>query len=1381
MSKKHSASHGVKGRRLIIAAITAVALVAGGAAVVGYRYVRIEQDYSARKALAIDRLERRTDIEAALTDLKLVVQHRPKDIEAISALARGLLLQPQGTRQHVVDAVRYYNLLLELQPDRAEERAEMVRLLDLLGESEGVLKFITPLIELQPSEVRLHRLRTLHQLRTSRVKEAEAAAKQWSEVAAEDFAAQWAYISLLTQNAIDQADAVIHQKLASGNNKSLWTLIDAVRQLGQKETAAANKLLDEILAQPQLPASLSRPLILALDEAGRRADADRVLGNGIKSQADVSLVVLSALRDIDRGNYTRAVETLQNAPTPLDPIARAIQNVVSAYVAQRTNHTSLSARAVADLDEISIEYCFSWRAVLEATRPEPITPTRARELLPSLRSSVLINEGVPLLQLATANCLIALDQGRAGDRLLTEASRASVGWSPAARRLFELRKAQGQVVQAVEAAQFAFNKSGRTIDSAILLARAVADSEPAGTQAENLLQLLREIQRSVPGEVQTVGLYVDALAARGDPSAASVLRDALERNATVPLEYLLQWAELSQQRGLNLENDCLAKAEADFGVTPRLAFAKALSKHRAGRSDEALAELRATRATHGDKRRAYDEAIANFLLHTRSPDAREAWNALAAASPDDVDLQVRLLDLGFAQTPEEVQTVIARIRKSEPSNLRAELADIQLAMSASSGRTGTDAAIVRLNRLLERSPDFFKARLLLIDLLAKTDQPQAAVAQWEKASQLAPDEPQLILAGAQLLLVNGERTRATEALGRLERLGPNLSLQQRLAEAKVYLALGDPARTIAILEPLKDLPQDARLSLTEAYYRSGNPDAGEAQLKELLKQPDLDTLLFAAAVEDSQGRHDEAVALMAQANAFAQRSEVDRLRVARFASERGGLDRVLSILSSGSVSTDTTVLLAQLWIEQGDVESAMKVLREAAAMGPETSSLRLRLKEEAIIRDLVALGLPGVASQLLLAPDDPGTRQMVDFALHTQKQTLREQQQSLDRLSAVEQPSYALQMFVAERLLAMNQPMAAETRARAAAALRPSAPQPMAMAALAAARAGNTGRCAQAIKDWRERLPADSSAPDALDAQNLARRKEHTELLARYEPKLWTGSAALEVRLAVAQSMLARGRAADALKVLSPIIQADSKAATRWFEIASTELEPSSAGPAIETFRKVIEQRNLPNERVVFAIAMDRVARRARNAAWAEQASEMLAAMEAEANQLPPEAVIRLADNRVDKGDLAAAESLYRKAIAPRSDPAMLEARLAEVLRRQSKLDEALAAIDRALTSPSAAAFMYDVRAAILQDAKRLDEALLSAQMAQQLDGLNPRWLLRVVSLQIAKGDLVTARPSFEMLRWFFREPDAWEKDLIARFHEVEAALTRRPTTTPAQ
>ena len=73
--------------------------------------------------------------------------------------------------------------------------------------------------------------------------------------------------------------------------------------------------------------------------------------------------------------------------------------------------------------------------------------------------------------------------------------------------------------------------------------------------------------------------------------ASDVLRKALAQYKLSETA-LMQLAQTSRDNGLGLENECFAKNQEAHGLTPSLAYARALSLHLKGSTAEGLAMLR---------------------------------------------------------------------------------------------------------------------------------------------------------------------------------------------------------------------------------------------------------------------------------------------------------------------------------------------------------------------------------------------------------------------------------------------------------------------------------------------------------------------------------------------------------------------------------------------------------------------------------------------------------------------------------------------------------------------------------------------------------------------------------------------------------------------
>lgn len=1384
-----------KRRRIVLSICAAVGTVA--AAVGGYLYLSHQRDVAQKRSAALAAVA--TDsgtLEAAVAELTAITQRDPKDVEALSALARASMRTPKPDREHLITAARAYYGLLEIDPARSEERLALVRLLDLLGQSDTLVKVIPPLLETQMPDVTLLDLATQHHVRLGQKAEALKTAEQWVAADPKSFRAYVTYMAALSANGKDQREpaSFLNTKLASLTDNDAGVLARSVWLIESGDRDAGAKVLDTLLARPEWDRRLARHIILVLDQLGRRDAADEIAAKADLA-LDESLATMLSLRDIDRGGYLAAMDRLQSAPMPADLSRRSAQLCLTAYLADQLQKPDVANQARQSLASIPAEYAGPWVHALAAISPPRLEKNDARKLAGQLRVSALVEEGAGLLQLATAKCLIALDEPRSADRVLAECLRVPAGWSPAARQLIDLRLSRGEIVQAMEAAQFTFDRSGRTIDSAITLAITVSRANPTGAQAQQYVALLREIHRAVPAEPRTLGLYVRALANAGDPTAKQTLADAIARADNVPVDRLLEWAEISQQLQFDLEPACIERAEKLEGATPRVAMASAMLLHRAGKNGEALAGLRAARELHKDQPRAYDEAIASFLSQVKSPDANAAWLKLAGDHPDDVSLQVRVLGANLATESEQIKALIERIRKAEPNNAIAELADIRLSLGDTNDQAALESALLRLNRLVEASPDLVGARLLLVDSLIRSGNDKAALSQWEAAQKYVPDEPPLLLAGARLYIANGQLPRAQELLDKLALLDANLSPEQRFDVARLQIVLGHADRAVAILDALPDRGRDANLVLSEALFRTGDVDRARQVLDPLLADADLNALLFAASVADSLGQREEADELLQRAEALDALQPAEQARVAQALADRGAAGRAIGLLTSGEVSNDTALRIAARWIEKGEVETAFTLLREAAGRSKDPQPLKQRLDGQARIQQLVDLKLPSVAARLLESPEADDTKALVDFARLPSDVSVRDQQLALDSLAERHQASYAVQMFVAERYVALNQPNRAERAARRAAELMPAAPQPLAVAAVAMHRAGNTGRCAQAIADWRRRLPAGSTLPDPIEAHNLANRREYTELLSRFESRIGQGGKLpLDLLLSLAEALCARNREADAASLLQGPLEQDPNASIAWMDRVSKALDPAVAAKALDIARPFVEKRSsaaesvsYAAESVSYAIAADRIARRSRNPSQRDASARLIAAVEARAGTLPPELVVKLAEHHVAYDEYAPAESLCRAALAahPRS-PSLLRA-LAQLLRARKQFAEALPVVEQAIALADRNPLAHESRAAILLALGRPDDAVASAEAAVRLDPLNPRWHLRLAEIRLAQADLQgpgrdAGKAAFATLDWFFREPEVWPADLIEEYRILRGRVftpASRPASAP--
>lgn len=1347
-------------------ALLVVAIVGSSVTFIGIRHAAFLRNLSLQRAEAIETSRSGNgDAGKAIQSLRIVTQRDPKDAEALAAYAALLQRTPQPNRQHLIDAIRVLDALLQIAPNRKDDRETLVRLLDLLGQSQMLLRSILPLLAEHPDDPRLLQLNTLHLLRQNLKPEAADAARRWATAAPESVQAHLTCLTILRDISGKEVETYLKKSLPEASESDS---IKVARAIWLSETGHAQdseRLLADVLAKPNWNRNLSRYVIFLLDQLGRYDKSDAL----IESLSEVdrnSLATTLALRDVDRGNVPRAVSRLSEAALPEDLIHKASRLGVSSFVFAMAGDDVAAKNAREHLDSLPIEISGSWSAALRLlSNPSPDSEI-VRSEMPMLAPSALADEGAVLTQVATAVCLSALGQDRTAEQRLTELMRLPVGWSLSANRLINLHSARRENVQAIEVARFAFTRSGNAIGPGIVLALTVGRSDPTPTLAKQNLDLLVEIQKAVPNEPNTLGLFVQELARAGDPSAATRLRDGLNQQLSDPAR-LIEWANVSQQFNLGLEEECLKKAEELGGVSPRLALAKALLLERRGNRSEAMKVLRDAQASHQGDAKAYETAIAEFLAHVRSPDAREAWSALASRYPGDLALQVKLIEFGFAQAPEDVRSIIARIRKIDPNNDIADFAEIRLLFQESADATAVDASMARLNQLIERKPEMFAARVLQIDMLERLGNPGKALERWESTFVAAPDEPSIVIGGLELLVRQRQFERANQVLEHAVQIEANLSHVQRFKLARAQLAMGQAEKALSRLESLNPLEREGELVLCEAKFRVGDSAGGEALLSNLLKTPDFQTLMFAASVADSQGQTEKAKELIEQARNLQSLRPGERDQIIDTLTQRGESEALTSILRSAQLSNSTLSHISARWIERGNVDVALGLLKDAAERSPDPLPLKRRIELEAQLRDLVSRKLQSVAAAVMEDPDSPNSRAMLVFAALPSSTGIREQQEALDLLADRTETSFIAQMFVAERYFAIRQFARAERAARIAATLSPTATRPLILAATASFEAGNHALCEQAIRDWRARLPSDDPRPDVLDARNLAARQGYGELLNRYGPIAKKPDSPVDVTLAVAEALCSRGRFDEAYGLVLPVIARESGASIAWLRRVSASLDPAGALKAVQFCKEAASQRGLPIERIEYASALSRIAQRNPDPQALSESGRLLNEIQSEVGQLSVDAVVRLLAARLDTGEPERAIELCRSALESNANSAVLWRGLAQAERAAGHWPRALEAAERAIAISDTNASAQETRATACAELGRSDDALAAAKRATEIDRFNPQWWLKLTELEEAAGHQDVAREKLAILDWYFRDTDAWPSEMRTQYNRL--------------
>src|SRR5262249_5998909 len=155
------------------------------------------------------------------------------------------------------------------------------------------------------------------------------------------------------------------------------------------------------------------------------------------------------------------------------------------------------------------------------------------------------------------------------------------------------------------------------------------------------LQLVSEIQSRVPGEAQTLPIYVAMQASSGHKDvAAAAIRSACTR--PTPPETLVRLAAINRANQLGAEQELTEKIGAEEASSPTLALAQATELARNGKKQEGLEFLTRTAAATTQPAQ-WQLAVAKYRDMIGDAGAKDSWIALGDANTTDIAIQSTIL------------------------------------------------------------------------------------------------------------------------------------------------------------------------------------------------------------------------------------------------------------------------------------------------------------------------------------------------------------------------------------------------------------------------------------------------------------------------------------------------------------------------------------------------------------------------------------------------------------------------------------------------------------------------------------------------------------------------------------------------------------------
>ncbi len=431
-----------------------------------------------------------------------------------------------------------------------------------------------------------------------------------------------------------------------------------------------------------------------------------------------------------------------------------------------------------------------------------------------------------------------------------------------------------------------------------------------------------------------------------------------------------------------------AAALAPTSDAYRLSLARSLAEDEAYEEATALFEALAREAQTDLHRGQAEQGLIDAYAEMGVLEAKQAeWEAAAAASPEDVDLQMRLARLydrgGDVYRGLAVVEACAAIRPDDPALLR-ELARryrrarrIDQSIAAYTRLIETDrtralaylkellqvyrdagdsrGAVATAQRLVEQNPTNPEARALLAQTYEQARDQEAAVVEYRAAVRLDPTEPAYLRGYAQALLSAGQWGEAGDAARRM--LEAATAREMRLEAISILTQVHQRQGALDALlreleERVRTTPADfaAYEELGAAYRYAGQPARALEVMSGALDQVDnrqeaLRTLIResfdALAFDKVLGFYEELLAIAGSL------TPEEYERIGRVYAQLGHPDRALEIwnriVEEDPGNPRAYERLARILASEGRLEASLTARERALDLDPYNHAMRYEL------------------------------------------------------------------------------------------------------------------------------------------------------------------------------------------------------------------------------------------------------------------------------------------------------------------------------------------------------------------------------------------------------------------------------------------------------
>jgi len=1292
------------------------------------------------------------------------VQYDPNNIEVLFLFADSRWRVALPENGHLTSAINSLRRVLDAQPDHTQAEKLLLQLYEASGQSTETEQLATKILQQNPDDLDALKAIVSALLQVRRMDEALPLAERYNELNPTDLEQQIRTFGLLI-NQDQPTDQIITraEKLREAypeDPKFDLLLAWVYAYCNDYNPEKAIELAREAAKQtPPDDETYVKQLVDLFDRSRLFKESQQVLEQVAQDDPQSPFYYELILRIWEHSQYKQVVERLSglDASSDMTDVGLLALKSLSLQQLGQNDEAKQLANALASRNRDQ-KVAQAWASILLATQQDK-DPSELTELIKTCLDALSKTPDNPYFLFLLGNAYAAINETELALGAWSDAIRHRSTWPAPRQRKARLLAATGRgELAAAEAYQASLlTPDNPDIITWILVHEANLDSNPPELRAQ-LLKLVTQVQEAKPGEPLTLPIYLKLLVqADKHGQATKVLNDLLAADTTLPQNVLLKLAQISITNQLGLQDALFDRIETTYGLTPSVAFAKAVSLAGSDQPEEGLQLLDAGASSDqtGSDPLVWKIQRARYLDYIQHPDANSAWVALGDNHPTHLYIQQQILQAkGLGDDRDFIDRTIDRVRAiTGEFGLTWRMARAKWLLQSENVDANADVAkaISLLNNIVRDYPSLLQPHIMLAHSLQRVGNVTGAIERLDTAAEKGANPHAISLEKARLFQTQQHFEDARDALATI--VSSDTATPDLLRRAAVLLAgQGEDRASIAVLEKiyanLED-PAPADLLLAKLYYRTGKLEEAEQICQRLMQQPTVEAIQFTAQLYASQGQNQDAQNALAKLDGLDIKPGVRELILANHHSRSGTvpieqvLDQYRTATQAGPKNPDTWLQFILQCIRVGQIDEALSAVDEALGHLPDHPNLT-HVKRSS--QNIVEVGDQPLARPLIVAIlTDLPNYNVADQTLAILADAKRNQTDlqnvlvQLRPLADLNIGFLPLQELTAEIYLSARQYSDAIDVATRSMQAFPTAVGPVKIAARASAMSDppRWPEALDAAKQWRERTAGQDTNADLFIAQTYLGLGDALSAIRQIQPHI--EQALLQpndngaIIIGYARALIANRRVDEAADMLEAFLPQSAIWRAAWINIANALVRDTST--AADWLNRVtpIIPNDANNEMIRLAQAWLNLASRANTSQHTQPARDILETL-CQGPEAPAGAWFLLSVINEQAGDLQAAVHGYRQALAADSNMYLAMNNLAYILAKEESFDEAIELALSATQGLPQSPDCYDTLAYTQQTAGQFDQALQSINQAISLDPNNPQWQLAMVEILVQSG-----------------------------------------------